>query len=172
MVKNKTKKLNFGCGKIIKPKKEGWINADIQKGKGIDKSFNFEKFPYPFEDNYFDYIFCDNVLEHLNSPIKVINQLWRISKKNALIEIKVPYYKSKWAWGDLTHVNFFSEESIKQLFEEKGYIYDKREKFEIKEVYLKPSKPFNYAPNFIRKVFSRYLDNIYSEIQIKAKVIK
>jgi len=166
------KKLNFGCGKIIKPKEEGWTNVDIQKAKNIDKSFDFDRFPYPFKDNSFDYIFSDNVFEHLKKPLKVINELWRISKKNAIIEIRVPYYKSKWAWGDLTHVNFFSEESIKQLFEHKDYMYEKEKKFEIQEIYLKPSKPLNYAPNFIKKFFSRYLNNIYSEIQIKVRVLK
>jgi len=39
------KKLNFGCGKIIKPKKEGWTNVDLQKGDGIDFSFDFLKSP-------------------------------------------------------------------------------------------------------------------------------
>lgn len=34
-------KLNFGCGNKIK---EGYVNVDIQKGKNIDKSFDFNIF--------------------------------------------------------------------------------------------------------------------------------
>jgi len=168
----KTKKLNFGCGKIIKPKEEGWINVDIQKAEGIDKSFDFDKFPYPFKDNTFDYVFADNVLEHLEKPKKGVEELYRISKKYATIEIIVPYYKSKWAWGDLTHKNFFSEISIKELFKEKGYMYNKDKKFEIVGIKMKPSIPFRYFPDIIRKFLKSYLDNIYSEVRIKARVKK
>jgi len=84
----KIQKLNFCCGKDIKKGKE-WINVDIQKAEGRDKSFNFDKFPYPFKDNEFDYILVDNVLEHLKNPRKVILEFWRISKPNAIIEVIV-----------------------------------------------------------------------------------
>ena len=46
------------------------------------------------------------------------------------------------------------------------------ENFKINEIKLNPSKTFNYFPGFLNKIFNRYLDNIYSEIKIKAKVIK
>jgi len=41
-------KLNFGCGKEIM---KDCINVDIQKDKTIDKSFDFNIFPYPFKYN-------------------------------------------------------------------------------------------------------------------------
>jgi len=78
------KKLNFGCGLDIK---KGWVNVDGQRGPQVDKSFNFAKFPYPLRNNEFDYILVDNVLEHLEDPHKVLDELHRISKKNGLIEI-------------------------------------------------------------------------------------
>ena len=71
------KRLNFGCGPDIR---EGWDNIDVQKGKGITKSFNFDKFPYPIKDNTYDYILMKMVIEHLSKPDKSIEELWRITK--------------------------------------------------------------------------------------------
>jgi len=106
-------RLNFGCGKDIK---RGWVNVDIQKGEGIDKSFDFNKFPYPFKDNTFDYILVDNVLEHFDDPRKVVEELWRISKPDAIIEVKVPYYHSAGAYNDIGHKHFSIKERWKYCF--------------------------------------------------------
>lgn len=82
------KKLNFGCGTKIK---KGWINVDIQKNKKIDKSFDFNNFPYPLKSNSYDYILLDNVLEHLLYPDKTIYELCRMIKNGGIIEIIVPH---------------------------------------------------------------------------------
>ena len=74
-------KLNFGCGTDIK---EGYVNADIQEG--ADLVFDFNKFPYPFKDNEFDYIYSRNVLEYLENPEKVLIELRR--KANMILAKK------------------------------------------------------------------------------------
>ncbi|GAG37131.1 unnamed protein product, partial [marine sediment metagenome] len=76
------KKLNFGCGMRMF---DGWDNVDIQKSKGIFKNFDFNCFPYPIYKNSYDYILVDNILEHLLFPKKVLLELHRICKKNAII---------------------------------------------------------------------------------------
>ncbi len=58
-------KLNFGCGGDIRSEH---LNVDVQKGNGIDKVFDFNKFPYPLKADQFDYVFINNVLEHLLFP--------------------------------------------------------------------------------------------------------
>lgn len=45
------------------------INIDVICGKG-------EKLPY--EDNYFDFVYCDNVLEHCEDPAKVLQECQRV----------------------------------------------------------------------------------------------
>ena len=131
-------RLNFGCGKDIK---RGWVNVDIQKGEGIDKSFDFNKFPYPFKDNTFDYILVDNVLEHLDDPRKVVEELWRISKPDAIIEVKVPYYHSAGAYNDIGHKHFFNKRTLEILFcPERSYAVTYQRKFKIIELKLLPSK--------------------------------
>lgn len=103
------KKLNLGCGTDIR---EGWINLDNFDSKTLDVIHNLETFPYPFEDNYFDEIIAVNVLEHIENPVRVIEELHRITSKNGKVTIRVPYYNSKDMGTDPTHKNFFSEHSL------------------------------------------------------------
>jgi len=108
-------KLHFGCGKKIW---HGYLNADIQPYPGVDALFDFEKIPYPFEDNTFSTIYSSNVLEHLQVLPKVVDELWRISRHDAEIEIIVPYYNFRGAFNDPTHYHYFNEETLKMLFVE------------------------------------------------------
>jgi SAM-dependent methyltransferase len=98
-------KLHLGCGDIIK---KGYINLDIKKLPGVDVAHDLLKFPYPFKDNTFDLIEMHHVLEHLKDPLRVIKELWRISKPNGKIVIAVPHWSHFTAYGDFTHVNYFS----------------------------------------------------------------
>ncbi len=108
-------KLNLGAGLNIK---EGWVNVDFIPDNGADIIHNLEEFPYPFKDNSVDEILMDNVLEHLEDTIKVMKELYRISKPNALITIIVPHYSGCMAFGHLTHKRFFGSGSFKNFEED------------------------------------------------------
>jgi ubiquinone/menaquinone biosynthesis C-methylase UbiE len=99
------KKLNFGCGLDIK---EGYVNLDSLKLKGVDKVHNFNKFPYPFKDNEFDEVYCSHILEHLDDLIKVMAELRRICKPGAKIIIRVPHFSCGVSYRDPTHKRLFS----------------------------------------------------------------
>ena len=164
------KKLNFGCGKAIK---EGFVNVDFQKGEGIDKSFDFLKYPYPFEDNTFDYVLIDNVLEHLEDPTSVMKEIWRICNNGALVEIIVPYYNSYYAYADPTHKNYFSDLSMRQTLGQVNYAHDEqKEKYDITEMQLVPQRYLKLIPFIILNVMRRFLGNIIVEIRVKARVVK
>lgn len=163
------KKLNFGCGKIIK---DGWVNVDYQKAKGIDKSFDFIKYPYPFKDNIFDYVLIDNVIEHLENPQKVMKEIWRICKKGAIVEIIVPYYNSYYAYADPTHVNFFNEIAIKQTLGQVEYSHDKKNIFQIIELKSVPQRFLKWIPKRILNILKRFIGNVIVELRVSAKVKK
>lgn len=164
------KKLNFGCGRDIR---KGWTNVDGQKSKGVDKSFDFEKFPYPFKENTFDYVLIDNVLEHINNPRKVLEELWRICKKDAKIEIIVPYYNSYYAYADVTHVNFFNEIAMEQLIEGDTYsLNNEDKKFDIIKLNSVPQRFFKYFPKKILNILKRFFGNIIVTLEVEAKVLK
>jgi len=162
------KKLNFGCGNDIK---KGWDNMDIQKSKNLTKSFDFNKFPYPIKDNTYDYIFVSNVLEHLNEPDKVLNELWRISKPKAIIEIIVPHYTNKGAYSDLQHKHFFNEDCFKAL-EKPKTIINKTKNFRIKKLELKPTLFGKLFPKFLREKIALFINGLISQIHVELEVLK
>ena len=164
----KYKKLNFGCGSNIYT---GWDNVDIQQGSKITKSFDFDKFPYPIEDNAYNYIFSNMVLEHVDKPDRVIEELWRISKPNALIEIHVPHYSNKGAYNDMQHKHFFNENCFKNLITQRTRI-NKLKKFELIELKLTPTTIGKIFPKIIREKIALFINGLLSQIQIKFKVIK
>lgn len=97
-------KLNIGCGKDIK---KGWINLDSIKIDGVDVVHNIEMIPLPFEDGKFDVILCQDVLEHIDI-IHVLEDIYRIMKKDAVLKIRVPHFSSVSNFTDPTHKTMFS----------------------------------------------------------------
>ena len=114
------KKLNLGSG--LNPLK-GFINVDFTEREGVDVVHNLETFPYPFEDNSIDYILMDNSLEHLEDTLKVMEELHRICKPNAIVEIMVPHYSSAGAFASLTHKRFFGSNSFNDLITDSWSLY-------------------------------------------------
>ena len=98
--------LDFSS-KAIEAAKRKFLN-------GAFKQFVIEK-QLPYEDSLFDIVMCTDVLEHLEYPRFVINELLRICKSGGYIFIVVPD-------GDvdqfLGHYWFWNQESLEQLFQE------------------------------------------------------
>jgi SAM-dependent methyltransferase len=86
---DRSNKLNLGSGEYPK---EGYVNVDYFSIAEPDVRHNLEAFPYPFEDDYFEIIEADHVLEHLNNPFQVMKELFRISADGATIEVRVPHF--------------------------------------------------------------------------------
>lgn len=61
--------------------KETWIQRDI-----------CDREPFPFPDNFFDFVFCSHVLEDIRDPIWVCSEIKRIGKKG-YIEFPSPKYE-------------------------------------------------------------------------------
>ncbi|PLW95191.1 MAG: hypothetical protein C0592_00590 [Marinilabiliales bacterium] len=101
-------KLNLGCGTDIK---EGWVNLDVSPLEGVDVVHDVNTLPLPFEDELFDYILCQDILEHIEY-IPVLKELHRIMKKGGIIEIRVPHFTSRINYIDPTHKKRFSIETF------------------------------------------------------------
>lgn len=133
------KTLDVGCGRA---KVKGAIGVDHVKLSGVDVVYDLNDFPWPFEDESFDEIYMNDVLEHLNDTIKVMEEVCRILKPGGKLHIRVVYWNHRYAFSDPTHVNFFSETTFdfftgkrrsyytKALFklEKLEYIYDNKAK--------------------------------------------
>jgi len=101
--------LDLGCGN---KKIQGAIGIDINPLSDADVIHNLNDLPYPFEDSLFDEIIADNVVEHLDDVIKVMEEISRIGKPGATIKVFVPYFRSHWAHIDPTHRHYFTVDSF------------------------------------------------------------
>lgn len=101
--------INLGCG--FKPF-EGFINVDYYNPKFADLLVNLESEKLPWEDNSVDLIYSDNVFEHIQNYLNLIQECYRILKLGGYLIIRVPYFKSKHAFVDPTHRIFFTVQSL------------------------------------------------------------
>lgn len=98
------KKLNLGCGNDTK---EGYINLDSAKLPGVDVVWDIEKLPLPFQNDEFEEILAQDILEH-TEYIPVLKDLHRILKTGGKLSIRVPHFTSKNNFADPTHKKMFS----------------------------------------------------------------
>lgn len=114
-----SRKLNMGCG--FKKLDDHW-NVDIESKCNPDQVLDFEQTPWPFEDNFFSKIHCDNILEHLGQNPKVftnvIKEMYRVSQDRAEWFICVPHHRCDLFWDDYTHVRPLSAKTF-QMFDQK-----------------------------------------------------
>ncbi len=78
-------KIQIGCGSHLL---EGWLNGDLAEGDiYIDATKKL-----PFKDNSFDYIYSEQMLEHitLSQGKYFINECYRILKPGGVLRISTP----------------------------------------------------------------------------------
>jgi ubiquinone/menaquinone biosynthesis C-methylase UbiE len=157
------KKLNFGAGKDIR---QGYDNIDF-------KHFDFNKMPYPIAASTYDYILVRDVLEHLNEPNKVLEELHRIAKPYGVIEIIVPYYNSAGAFGSMEHKHYFNRSCFESLDIHTNYNKCVTKQFKVRYIYLKPTRlgRLIFIPA-IRELASFIIGVVYNSIEVKLEVLK
>lgn len=103
-------KLVVGCG--LRPKEHA-INLDKCLLPGVDVVHDLENIPYPFDDLTFDYIEAEDVLEHVDQFVEIVNELGRILKVGGTLWVRGPHagYPLQ-AWKDPTHKRLFVKESF------------------------------------------------------------
>ncbi len=106
--------LDVGCGLR---KRAETVGIDINPRSNADVIHDLNIMPYPFPENHFDEIVCDNVLEHLDDVVKVMEELHRIAKPQARMTIIVPFYSHRNANTDPTHKHFFGVHSFDYFIE-------------------------------------------------------
>jgi predicted SAM-dependent methyltransferase len=113
-------KLNMGCG--FKKLNDHW-NVDVEKKCNPDEVLDFEVTPWPYEDDFFEKITADNVLEHLGQDpkvfTKIIKEMYRVSKDGAEWYINVPHHRCDNHWDDYTHVRTLTPKTF-ALFDQKA----------------------------------------------------
>jgi SAM-dependent methyltransferase len=106
--------LDIGCGASKTP---GSVGLDISPDTAADIVHDLDVFPYPIEDSCFDQILLQDVIEHVREPIRVFEELHRVARPGARIQLRTPHFSSALAYGDPTHRHYFSTLALRSLAE-------------------------------------------------------
>jgi hypothetical protein len=98
-------KLNMGCGHN---KMDGWVNVDLSAECAPDVVCDLESLPWPWTDDSVEEVLFNHSLEHLGQNPRVflgmMQELYRVCRDGARIEIHVPHPRHDDFIGDPTHV--------------------------------------------------------------------
>ena len=101
--------LNIGCGPS---KMEGVINLDNNPDFEPEVVHDLEVTPLPFEDESIHGVIASHIFEHIRNYPELLKDIYRVLVPGGVLNINVPYFTSRDAWGDPTHVRAFSELSF------------------------------------------------------------
>lgn len=103
------KVLNFGCGKSIY-KSENVTNLDIVANEGVNVVCTDNKLP--FENDTFDFIIANHVMEHVPNWFESFKEMARVVKPGGTIEIWIPPVYSDTAFTYRDHINRIGVQSF------------------------------------------------------------
>jgi SAM-dependent methyltransferase len=102
-------RLDLGCGSR---KPEGFVGVDNYPWSEVDVIADLNE-DFPFPDNSVDEVRANAIIEHLQDKIHTMNEIWRICKPNAIVNISVPSTDGRGAFQDPTHISFWNINSFK-----------------------------------------------------------
>lgn len=121
--------LDIGCstGNFVAQDSENIIGIDVDEDsvkiaekRGLKVSKHNLKNKLPFEDGTIDNINCRYVLEHLENPLFLMKEIFRVLKSKGRV-VLVTDRLTKHFWDDYTHKKPFSEKSLEQLAYDAGF---------------------------------------------------
>jgi SAM-dependent methyltransferase len=102
------KRLNLGCGHDAR---EGYVNLDSAALPGVDVVHDLRELPLPFDDQRFEEVLCQDVLEHLDYP-PVLGEVHRVLRPGGRAVIRSPHFTSRAVHLDPTHRRAFTIDTL------------------------------------------------------------
>ena len=158
--------LDIGCGAHKQP---GTIGIDRRPIPGVDVVCDFER-GLPFRDGSVEAAYSIHSIEHMRDLITFMEELYRVCAPGATVLIKTPYYASRKAFVDPTHVRSMTEESF-GYFTAQNY-YGLKTNFQVRSIIYSMRKPFKFLPAYFQKRCRRYLWNVCEEMTVILEAVK
>jgi len=80
------KKLDLACGN--NKKGADWIGVDVSKTSSVDIVHDLNIYPWPFEDNSIDEIYCSHYIEHIKHDTIHVDLLNAVNQSSNFEEFK------------------------------------------------------------------------------------
>lgn len=158
--------VDIGCGENKQP---GTVGIDRRLLPGVDLVCDFER-GFPLKNDSVGMAYSSHSIEHMRDLITFMEELYRVCAPGARVYIKTPYYASRKAFVDPTHVRFVTEESF-EYFKSPNY-YGLKTNFHTVSIEYNMRKPFKYLPAYFQKRCRRYLWNVCEEMIVTLEAVK
>jgi len=96
-------KLDLGCGDKKRNDFPGFIGIDSYPHPCVDIVRDIEKQGLPFGDYTIDFIYASHFMEHIGDLIFVMEEIWRVLKRNGILELICPKWDTQYATGHPDH---------------------------------------------------------------------
>jgi len=146
--KEENKMLNLGGGTgnvsiILSEIGFDVYNLDIEVENPDERNRKFDlntDTTLPYQENFFDYVFCQEVVEHVENPWKLFRQINKVLKKNGVLVLTTPNIQSalsrekfmqsgyfRWFTPDCFayHINPLPKWEIELIAEKEGFKKEK-----------------------------------------------
>lgn len=107
--------LDIGCGQNKTP---GAIGVDVNPATQADVLADADRASLPFADDTFDQIVCRHIVEHVADLVRFMEEVHRVSKQGARVEIVTPHFSNRYSFADPTHVRHLAWRSLDYFAEE------------------------------------------------------
>lgn len=97
-------KLNLGSGERRIP---GFTNVDCVTVTNPDILADLNEPLSELPDGCIDAVYARHTLEHVEQLVPLLEEIHRVSRPDARIEIIVPHFSNPYGYSDPTHVRFF-----------------------------------------------------------------
>jgi predicted SAM-dependent methyltransferase len=89
---NTVRKLQVGTSQTPLP---GWLNTDVVPESSVVVYLD-ATLPFPFDDNVFDYVACEHMIEHVDHPgaLVMLRESFRVLKPGGRIRLATPNLKT------------------------------------------------------------------------------
>ena len=162
------KSLDIGCGRFKLP---GSIGLDVVPLEGVDVVHDLDRFPYPFPSDSFDHVRMSHVVEHIQSIVHTMEEVHRIARPGALVEVVTPHYTDTSSWQDPSHRWHLNSRSFEHFEPASATNYYSKARFAVEYSEVKLLKLYRYlgfeflvnlqnrSPRFrfLRKFWEQYL---------------
>lgn len=84
---------------------------------------NVECEPFPFADNFFDFVYSKSLIEHVMNTDNILLESLRVLKTGGVAVFMTPDWRSqlKFFWDDYTHVKAFTRKSLQNAMIINGF---------------------------------------------------
>lgn len=156
--------LDVGCGTS---KFKGATGIDVAELPGVDIVWDLNQFPWPVEEESQDVVIMQDILEHLDDTIQVMEEVHRVLKEGGRLYLRFVLWSHDYAFSDPTHKKYFSDRIVSFFTSGRGRGYYSTARFKLirKKLFYNPSVKRFLRSERVLNFLSKYLINIVQGVE-------